>query len=333
MPAEIGLAVAPLNSDPIKTLGQLQLGHAWSSMKVPILVTLMREGKLSAEEQQWATAALTASDNTAAADLFPQLERTHGGLSGASLAVQEILAKAGDTSTTVATAPPPPGAVSTWGQTDWSLTGAVEFYREMARGCLLSPSDTEYVRQLMGEVIPEQRWGLGEAGFPTSWRVEMKGGWGPENGTGRYLVRQSGVVQDGNTGFAVTMITKADSGSFETGAQELTQMATWLREHIRSPLPPDRTVQLSQLISTGSCLRSRGLTTIKAQHRRWHFRRRCKLPGLRPDRTLCRAVRGRAVCGNRAVTTTLMVGPCDISGKGAGDVRANRDSRSTGNGC
>lgn len=114
MPAEIGLAVAPLNSDPIKTLGQLQLGHAWSSMKVPILVTLMREGKLSAEEQQWATAALTASDNTAAADLFAQLERTHGGLSGASLAVQEVLAKAGDTSTTVATAPPPPGAVSTW---------------------------------------------------------------------------------------------------------------------------------------------------------------------------------------------------------------------------
>ena len=107
----------------------------------------------------------------------------------------------------------------------------------MARGCLLSPGGTEYVRHLMGEVIPEQRWGLGEAGFPTAWRVEMKGGWGPENGTSRYLVRQSGIVQDGNTGFAVTMISKPDSGSFETGAQELTQIATWLRQHIHYPMP------------------------------------------------------------------------------------------------
>jgi Beta-lactamase enzyme family len=237
MPAEIGVAVGPLGPGSIQKLGQLQRGHAWSSMKVPILVTLMREGKLSPEEQQWAAEALTASDNTAAANLFQELGRTHGGLSGASTAVQEVLETAGDTSTMVATAPPPPGAVSTWGQTEWSLTEAVQFYREMARGCLLSPAGTRYVRRLMGEVIPEQQWGLGQAGFPASWKVEMKGGWGPENGTGRYLVRQSGVVQDGTSGFAVTMIAKANSGSFEAGAQDLTQIASWLRENVRAPLP------------------------------------------------------------------------------------------------
>lgn len=235
--AQVGLAVAPLGFGPIQTLGPLQFGHAWSSIKVPILVTLMREDKLNAEEEQWATEALTASDNTAAADLFDQIERSQGGLFGASRAVQKVLEGAGDTTTTVATAPPPPGAVSTYGQTEWSLTASAEFYREVARGCLLSRGDTRYVRRLMEEVIPEQRWGLGEAGFPADWEVEMKGGWGPENGTDRYLVRQSGVLQHGDTAVVVAMIAKPDSGSFEAGAEDLTQIAQWLRLHLRHRLP------------------------------------------------------------------------------------------------
>lgn len=238
LPAEVGMAVGPISSGGVEQLGELQLGHAWSSFKVPILVTLMGEGRLSPEEERWATEALTASDNSAAADLFDQLERAHGGLSGASDAVQEVLARGGSASTTVATAPPPPGAVSTWGQTMWSASGAVQFYRALARGCLLSSAGTEYVIGLMENVIPEQRWGLGEAGFPSDWQVAMKGGWGPENGTGRYLVRQSGFVRHGDTGFAVAMIAKDNSGSYPAGAQDLTRMATWLHEHLNAPLPP-----------------------------------------------------------------------------------------------
>jgi hypothetical protein len=238
LPARIGIAIGPLGSGGIKTLGLLQDGHAWSSIKVPILVTLMREGQLNAQEEQWASKALTESDNSAASTLFQQLERTHGGLAGASAAVQEVLSTAGDTSTIVATEPPPPGAVSTYGQTDWSLTGSVWFYRELAAGCLLDRKSTGYVLRLMGEVIPEQRWGIGKAGFPEHWQVGMKGGWGPENGTGRYLVRQAGIVQDGNSGLAVAIIAEDDSGSYEAGAQDLTRIAIWLREHLRFPLPP-----------------------------------------------------------------------------------------------
>jgi hypothetical protein len=238
LPARIGIAIGPLGSEGIETLGLLQHGHAWSSIKVPILVTLMREGQLNAQEEQWASKALTESDNSAAAALFQQLERTHEGLVGASAAVQEVLSTAGDTSTIVATEPPPPGAVSTYGQTDWSLAGSVRFYRELAAGCLLDQQGTGYVLRLMGEVIPEQRWGIGEAGFPAQWQVGLKGGWGPENGTGRYLVRQAGIVQDGDSGLAVAMIAEDDSGSYEAGAQDLTQMAIWLREHLRFPLPP-----------------------------------------------------------------------------------------------
>lgn len=234
MPAMIGLAVAPLGAGGISTFGELQVGHAWSSIKVPILVTLMREEpELSSEEQSWASSALEVSDNAAAAALFGQLEEHHGGLAGASSAVGETLAVAGDTGTTVATAPPPPGAVSTYGQTEWSLSGSVAFFRSLANGCLLNPGDTEYVLGLMQSVIPEQRWGLGEARFDPSWSVAMKGGWGPESSSGGYLVRQAGIVQDGSTGVAVAMIAEDDSGSYEAGAADLTQIAAWLADNLK----------------------------------------------------------------------------------------------------
>jgi hypothetical protein len=242
MSASIGVAVAPLGSGSPQQLGELQSGHAWSSIKVPILVALMqdRPGGLSAEEQQWATAALTASDNEAAAALFGQLEQIHGGLEGASQAVQQVLAESGDTTTVVATAPPPSGAVSTYGQTEWSLDGSVAFYRALACDRLLSPEGSEYVLGLMEQVVPEQHWGLGEAGFPSGVQVAFKAGWGPEgSASGPYLVRQSGILRRGNSGAVVTIMVQDSSGSFEAGVSDLNQIAVWLREHVS--------------LNTGSC--------------------------------------------------------------------------------
>jgi hypothetical protein len=121
--------------------------------------------RLDAEEDGWARAALAASDNEAAAALFGEIEDSRGGLDGASRAVEDTLRESGDGSTAIATAPPPSGAVSTYGQTEWSLPASVKFLRTLDRGCLLDPDDTDYVLGLMEEVIPEQRWGLGEANF------------------------------------------------------------------------------------------------------------------------------------------------------------------------
>lgn len=238
-PARIGLAVAPLGAGETESFGSLHTGHAWSSIKVPILVTLMRDSHedLSSSEMGWAASAIEASDNEAAADLFHQLERIHGGLKGASAAVQDVMALAGNTAT-VATAPPPPGAVSTYGQTEWSVDEATAFFRALVDGCLLGAAGTEYVLGLMRNVIPEQRWGLGQAGLDPSWSVGIKGGWGPEVGSGAYLVRQSGLVQGGSAGVAVTMIAEEGSGSFEAGTRDLTRMATWLRKSLRSLGPP-----------------------------------------------------------------------------------------------
>lgn len=227
--AQIGLAVASLGDGQVYEYGDLREGHAWSSIKVPILTAVMRdEGEaLDPEEEAWATSALTASDNEAAAALFGRLEDKYGGLVGASRAVEAVLRDAGDATTTVATAPPPPGAVSTYGQTEWSLLNSVQFYGRLADGCLLAPAGTKFIEGLMESVIPEQRWGLGEGGFPSGWTVGMKGGWGPEE-TGAYLVRQSGFVRDGDRGIVVAIMAMDDSRSYPAGANDLTQMAQWL---------------------------------------------------------------------------------------------------------
>lgn len=235
LPAQVGLAVQPLGGGPVREFGSLRKGHAWSSIKVPILATVMREQgeSLSPEEKEWATRAVTASDNEAAAALFGQLENRDGGLDGASRAVEAVLGAAGDPSTVVSTEPPPPGAVSTYGQTDWSLLGSIQFYGSLARCELLSPNGTSYVEGLMEGVIPEERWGLGEAGFPSDWSVGMKGGWGPEaSAGGDYLVRQSGFVRQGNRGIVVAMMAMDQSGSYPGGAADLTKIAQWLANEL-----------------------------------------------------------------------------------------------------
>jgi hypothetical protein len=237
LPASVGLAVVPLGSEEVREFGSLlEGGHAWSSIKVPILATVLKEGgeAIGPEEESWATSAITASDNEAAASLFGTIEGRQGGLVGASAAVGETLHAAGSVGTEVATAPPPAGAVSTYGQTEWPVGEAARFFRALGRCEVLGPTGTGYVESLMESVISEQRWGLGEGGFPSDWRVGMKGGWGPEaEAGGGYLVRQSGLVQDADGGVAVAMIAMDESGSYPAGASDLTRIAQWLAEELK----------------------------------------------------------------------------------------------------
>ena len=90
----------------------------------------------------------------------------------------------------------------------------------------------------MEEVIPEQQWGLGEAGIPG--KVAFKAGWGPDgSASGPYLVRQSGIIRSGSSGAVVTIAAQDDSGSFEAGVHDLDAVAAWVRDNVH--------------ISAGSC--------------------------------------------------------------------------------
>jgi hypothetical protein len=238
----VGLAVAPLGAGPIETLGPAQIAHAWSTSKVPVLVTLLATDEqtghgLDSASRQDATLALTESDNASIEALFNSLEQLRGGLVPASEAVQQMFRKAGDQTAVVNTAPNDEG-FTTFGQSEWSLRDEIIFYRALARGCLIDPADTSYVLGLMGDVIPSQRWGAGSAGYPTSLALRFKGGWGPVDGA--YQVRQTAIVGSGNRGYTMSMIALPASGSFTDGTNMLTAVATWARRHfdLESRNPP-----------------------------------------------------------------------------------------------
>jgi hypothetical protein len=231
---QAGLAVGPIGAGEIETFGSLQAGHAWSTMKVPVLVTLLDDlrssgQQLSGQEERDATLALEESDNAAAEALFGELERIHGGLVGASDALQRTLEGVGD-QTSVNTQPNNQG-FTTWGQTIWSASEEVRFYGQLAAGCLLPVTQSEFVLGLMQKVIPSQRWGAGAAGYPPSVSLGFKGGWGPENGAG-YLVRQTAIVSSGQGGYVVSMIALPASGSFESGTSMISALARWARGHL-----------------------------------------------------------------------------------------------------
>lgn len=228
LPGELVVAVT-LDGEPL-VLGEDRSFHAWSTIKVPVLsalLTLVHRDALTPAQCQLATRAITESDNPAILELFVLLEGLAGGSPEAAGVIERLFRLSGDDRTTVALAPPPPGAVTPFGQTGWSAGDSVRFFAALARGRLLAAGDTGYVLDLMARVIPEQRWGLGGLDVP----IVFKGGWGPD-ADGRCLVRQSGVMLDGGTAISLVAEPHPGDGSFDVGVQMLSHAAEWIADAI-----------------------------------------------------------------------------------------------------
>ena len=236
LPGPVGLVVSPLGKGIEARFGPLQSGHAWSTMKVPVLVTydrrLAEEGRpLDSADREDATLAIEQSDNAAINTIFGRLERLVDGLIPASEEVEQTLRASGDRFTIVNTLPNGQG-FSTFGQTEWSLTASAMFYSALANGCLLEPAQTAYILSLMGRVVSSERWGAGEAGFPVGLRVAFKGGWGPEP-DGSYLVRQTAIIGAAGHGYVLAMLAHplgVGETSFAEGQGMLTSLARWARK-------------------------------------------------------------------------------------------------------
>ena len=221
---EVGAVIGPPGSSEADAFGSLQSGSAWSTSKVPIALRVLEDvggpSGLSSAQAEQMRSALTLSDNEAAADLFAYLERRHGGLGGASAAVEEVLRDGGDASTRVSTEGR--GEFSTYGQTEWALANQEQFMSSLAARCVVGPESSDYVLGLMGEVSSDT-WGLGSAGLPARW----KGGWGP-GVDGGYLVRQMGILYVGEEQAVVTLAARPADGQFATGESMATTVAQWL---------------------------------------------------------------------------------------------------------
>ena len=238
LPGRVGLAVAPLGTGAVQSLGDIARAHAWSTSKVLVVVTLLRDvrrrgRRLTSQEELDATRALEQSDNTAVEALFGELERTHGGLDPATAALQAVLRASGDNATLVNAAPNSQG-FTTYGQTEWSVGGEVTFYRALAEGCLLSRAGTGYVLRLMRSVVGYQRWGAGSAGYPSRIPLAFKGGWGPSHG--RYQVRQTAIIGTPAHGYVISLLALPDTGAFDDGVAMVTRLARWARRTL--PIQP-----------------------------------------------------------------------------------------------
>jgi hypothetical protein len=184
-------------------------------MKVPLSLTALGRSD-TAGTTSLVHKAITESDNAAAESLWSGL----GSGDTAASAVDAILAAHGDTTTrTQSQRIRPP--YTPFGQTTWSLARQVTFASSMACSAADRP-----VYQEMSQVIASQRWGLGQLQG-----AAVKGGWGPDP-SGRYLVRQFGIVRlDGHL-VAVAVAVTPSSGSFDDGVHALDRVTGWMKQHV-----------------------------------------------------------------------------------------------------
>ena len=159
--------------------------------------------------------------------LFADLEADKGGLDGASTYATGLLRAAGDNRTVVTTAPAPPGYATSFGQTPWSPSREVRFFRALALGCVIPLASVNYELGLMRQIVPSESWGMGSAGFP---QIAFKGGWGPL--PGGYGVRQTAIIGSGSSA-VVASIAADPATDFGTGQEVLTDIGHWLHAHLR----------------------------------------------------------------------------------------------------
>lgn len=196
------------------TLGDWQTGPAWSTIKVPLVIAALRE-QYPPKVTDAMTAAITESDNAAAESLWVSL----GGPAAAAAKVDSVLRKAGDP--TVVQSQKVRPEFTAFGQTEWSLADQVRFM-----AVALCDKANAPIFALMGAVEPDQRWGIG-----TIPDARFKGGWGPSP-TGRYLVRQMGILASPKGMISVALAARPESGVFEDGVADLTEMGDWLTAHL-----------------------------------------------------------------------------------------------------
>lgn len=235
--AEVGVSVrAAGGAGESVSAGSLQSGSAWSTIKVPIALRVLEDagGPAGLSDRQRADidAAISASDNDAAARLYDDLSRTHGGAAAAAAAVNAVLERAGDPRTRVSTVGR--DGFSPYGQTEWPLEAQGRFMAALVGGCVGDRASRRLLFVAMRNVTAD-RWGLGTAGAEALW----KGGWGP-GADGRYLVRQMGAVELGGAPVVVTLAARASDGTFEGGTAAASAVARWLVERLPGIRPSAR---------------------------------------------------------------------------------------------
>ncbi|MFE3541490.1 hypothetical protein ACFXK0_00790 [Nocardia sp. NPDC059177] len=217
LPGQVGMALMPVGGGRMTIFGDWTTGIAWSTIKIPLAIAALRHDQDRHQSIfEMVRAAITVSDNAAAEGLWESL----GDAREARVAVEQVLDEGGRL---------PSGKVAhvdidetAFGVTEWSLADQVRFASRLP--CL---PHTEVVTRLMGQITPDQAWGIGLLED-----TEFKGGWGPDDDTGIYTVRQFGLIPVGSGRLAVAIAAQADSGTFDDTTALLDRLALLLSRHL-----------------------------------------------------------------------------------------------------
>lgn len=212
MDGRVGVAVAPIGGDNAISFGTWSEGAAWSTMKVPLAIAALDSDTGSTDD---ISTAITSSDNAAAQSLWDSL-----GVN-ASQELTQVLRAGGDSVTQVPERTFRP-EYSVFGQTNWPLVRQAIFTAHLP--CIDHGNE---VLNLMGNVVSGQSWGLGGI-----FGAQFKGGWGPDEVTGGYMVRQMGVVNTPHGSTAITVAAEPTSGTFADGILLLDTLSSFLDEHL-----------------------------------------------------------------------------------------------------
>ncbi|WUI01828.1 serine hydrolase [Spirillospora sp. NBC_00431] len=198
-PGRLSLSVRDLSTGIAYSYGGNLRTATASIVKVDIVMALLlkaqrRERPLTSTEKALAERAIKVSDNAAATALWHAI----GGSAGLASANRELGLR--DTE---------PGAGGGWGSTTTSAADQVRLLT-----ALTSPESTldaggrRYVRRLMGDVAPDQAWGVSAAGT----EAEVKNGWLPRDvHGGRWTINSIGIVHDAGHRYLVAALSERNA--------------------------------------------------------------------------------------------------------------------------
>ncbi|WP_165975848.1 serine hydrolase [Actinomadura rubrisoli] len=170
-----------------------------SIIKADIVMALLLRAQqdkrgLTATERSLAERAIKVSDNTAATALWHAI----GGSDGLAAANRRL----GLRSTK-------PGPGDAWGSTITSAADQVRLLTALTSSrSRLSAANRRYVRHLMGDVAPEQAWGVSAAAGRGA-DVALKNGWLPRHvHGGRWTINSVGIVRAAGRVFLIAAVSE-----------------------------------------------------------------------------------------------------------------------------
>lgn len=193
-------AIAISDGSTFKVWGDDAPHYSYSTIKVPISIAALRHNQANMAK---ARAAITYSDNAAATAMRS---------SAPAGSVDRVVQEAGSR-----TAAPVTGW---WGNTPWSTSQQAKFVANLP--CV---AGAKPVVGLMGQVVPEQRWGVGR--IPGA---KIKGGWAPRDG--RWMFRQMARIPTKHGVVAVALTARPGSGGYGDAQAMINMLADGISQNL-----------------------------------------------------------------------------------------------------